>query len=298
VLDLNAIVRDLENMLLRLIGEDVELRTVLDPSLGPVKMDPGQLHQVILNLAVNARDAMPQGGQLTLTTANVELEEAFAREHPDIAVGPYVLLLVTDTGCGMSSEVQAHLFEPFFTTKEVGKGTGLGLSTVYGIVTQSDGHIEVESTLERGTTFKVYLPRVQEMAPKPEGRTVNALPGGSETVLVVEDADMVRYYTRRVLQESGYNVLEAANGDMALRETADQTGPIHLLVTDVVMPGMSGRELAERLAAQRPGLRVLFLSGYTDDAIIRHGVGAGAAFLQKPFSPEELTRKIREILDR
>jgi PAS domain S-box-containing protein len=298
VLDLNALLRDLEKNLLPLIGEDVELRTVLEPALGRVKVDPGQMHQVILNLAVNARDAMPQGGQLTLATANVELDEAFAHNHAEIAPGSYVLLAVSDTGYGMSAEVQAHLFEPFFTTKEVGKGTGLGLSTVYGIVKQSGGHVEAESAPGRGSTFKIYLPRVQETSSPSQTRAVSVWPGGSETVFVVEDEVMVRDFTCRVLRESGYTVLAAASGDLALRETARQKGPIHLLVTDVVMPGMSGRDLAERLALQHPRLRVLYLSGYTDDAILRHGVVAtGAAFLQKPFTPEALARKVREILD-
>jgi PAS domain S-box-containing protein len=299
VLDLNALVRDTEKMLRRLIGEDVELVTQLDPALGRVKMDPGQLDQVILNLAVNARDAMPQGGTLTIETRNVELSPAYVRKYLDVVPGPYVALVVRDTGHGMTEEVKAHVFEPFFTTKEVGKGTGLGLSTIYGIVKQAGGHIEVESAPGRGATFRVLLPRLGDGAAATEGARSDAgLPHDSETVLLVEDEDMVRTFARVVLQRCGYTVLEATNGPDALHQAEDHHGPIHLLASDVVMPHMSGRELAERLSGLRPQVRVLFFTGYMDDAVLRLGIlKDGTACLQKPFSPDVLARKVREVLD-
>ncbi len=299
VLDLNALVADIEKILRRLIGEDVELRTALAPALGAVRADPSQLEQVVMNLAVNARDAMPRGGKLTIETANVELDEAYAREHPPVTPGRYVLLAVSDTGMGMDAKTKSHLFEPFFTTKEQGKGTGLGLSTVYGIVKQSGGYIWVYSEPGHGTTFKIYLPRVEAKvetvapAPAPAGSL-----SGSETVLVAEDHDDVRRLTQKVLASRGYTVLVSANGPEALRVAAQHAAPIHLLVTDVVMPGMSGREVGLLLAPRRPEMRVLYLSGYADESIVHHGVlEPGLAFLQKPFTPEGLARKVREVLD-
>jgi len=299
ILDLNTSVIDIERMLRRLIGEDVELVTDLAPDLGLVKVDPHQVDQVILNLVVNARDAMPKGGKLTIRTANVYLDEQFAKTHPEGASGEYVMLSVSDTGCGMDPDTLSRIFEPFFTTKPMGKGTGLGLSTVYGIVRQSGGQIDVESEVGKGSTFRIYLPRVSE--PAMERSTANPygdLPGGTETVLLVEDEDTVRSVVRGVLQSSGYNVLEAASGEEALGVCEGHRGPIHLVVTDVVMPGISGRELAERLAERIPDLRVLYMSGHTDDSVLRHGVmTGGGAFLQKPFSPEVLVRRVRELLD-
>jgi CheY-like chemotaxis protein len=251
-----------------------------------------------MNLAVNARDAMPQGGRLTLATARVDLDDAAARRFLDARPGPYVVLEVADTGCGMTDEVRAHLFEPFFTTKEVGRGTGLGLSTTYGIVRQSGGHIEVASAPGRGSTFKVYLPWVEAAAEEDGAPSPAASPRGLETVLLAEDEEMVRGLIRRALRQAGYTVLEAPNGAEALRLCEQHPGPIHLLVTDVVMPGMSGRALAERAGQLRPALRVLYVSGYTDDAVVRHGVlQAAAAFLQKPFRLDDLLRKVREVLD-
>jgi nitrogen-specific signal transduction histidine kinase/ActR/RegA family two-component response regulator len=300
VLDLNTVVTEVEKMLRRLIGEDIELATTLDPALGPVKADPGQIEQIILNLAVNARDAMPQGGRLTLKTANVTLDQAYVRQHMGATLGPYVLLAVSDTGVGMDAETQSHIFEPFFTTKGAGKGTGLGLSTVYGIVKQSGGTIWVESAPGRGTTFEIYLPLVEEAAAS--GELHPALPaptpGGSETILVVEDEMSVRKLAAEFLGSNGYRVLEAQDGGEALQVCEEHRAPIHLLMTDVVMPGMSGRELAVRLVGARPEMKVIYVSGYTDDAIVQHGVREeGTVFLQKPFSLETLAHTVREVLD-
>ena len=299
VLDLNGVVADLEKMLRRLISEDIDLATALDRGIGRVKADPGQIEQVILNLAVNARDAMPQGGRLLIETANIILDETYTRQHLDVTPGLYVMLAVSDTGIGMDAETQSHIFEPFFTTKERGKGTGLGLATVYGIVKQSQGAIWIYSEPGRGTTFKIYLPRVEETTPtEAEPRPTSLdLPSGAETVLLVEDEAAVRDLARQILELGGYTVLEAGHGDEALL-LSEQQGPIHLLMTDVIMPGMSGPELAERLVKQHPEMKVLYVSGYTDEAIVHHGVlGAGLSFLQKPFTPDSLIRKVRQVLD-
>jgi two-component system cell cycle sensor histidine kinase/response regulator CckA len=299
VLNLNAVVTDTAKILQRLIGEDIELNTALEPSLGLVRVDPGQIEQVLMNLAVNARDAMPQGGKLALETANVDLDATYTQAYPDLLPGPYVMVAVSDTGMGMDEATKAHIFEPFFTTKQPGKGTGLGLATVFGIVRQSNGHIAVSSEPGRGATFKIYLPVVAGVisSPKPHPDPKSA-PRGNETILLTEDDSAVRALARHALQMHGYTVLEAGQGDKALHVAEECKGTIHLLVTDVVMPVMSGRELAERLAAIRPGLRVLYLSGYTDDAVIRHGVSlAETAFLEKPFTPSSLATKVREVLD-
>src|SRR6266480_2292259 len=300
VLEVNTLVGDLEKMLRRLLGEDVALSTRLAPTTGRVKADPGQLEQVIMNLAVNARDAMPNGGKLTLETANVDLDDAYAADHYPARAGPFVMLAVSDTGTGMSEETQAHMFEPFFTTKEKGKGTGLGLATVYGIIKQSGGFIWVYSEVGHGTTFKLYLPRVEELAERAAApaaaRTRPAR--GTETVLVVEDEAPVRNVARQVLERHGYTVLEAPSAEAALDIATRYSGTIHLLLTDVVMPGLNGRELASRLADLRPDARVIFMSGYTDDAVTRHGVlEPGSAYVQKPFTPDAIARKVREVLD-
>ena len=262
-------------------------------------MDPGQIEQIILNLTVNARDAMPEGGKLTIETANVELDEAYARRHVSVRPGPYVMLAISDTGCGMDAETQANIFEPFFTTKEHGKGTGLGLATVYGIVKQSGGNIWVYSEPGKGTTFKIYLPRVEGVAEGSEpAHPRSSILRGSETILLVEDEDMVRSLAREILEAHGYAVSEARDSTEALCVCHTHSGSIHLLVTDVVMPGMSGRELAARLGTIHPETKVLYMSGYTDDAVVRHGVlNAGLAFLQKPFSANAFLGKVREVLD-
>jgi two-component system, cell cycle sensor histidine kinase and response regulator CckA len=296
MLNLNTIVVDMEKMLRRVIGEDVDLATDLPPNLGSVHADPGQIEQVILNLAINARDAMPQGGKLTIETCNIELDQFY----PDVPPGPYVLLAVSDTGHGMTPEVKARIFEPFFTTKEPGKGTGLGLATVFGIIKQSRGHIAVYSEPGAGTAFKIFLPRLGQPARSPQLHAgPQAASGGNETLLLVEDDDGVRALSRHVLQSNGYTVLVATtHGGEALRICAQHKEPIHLLLTDVVIPELGGRELAEQLVRLHPEMKVLFLSGYTDDAVVRHGVlQAETNFLQKPFSPRVLAMKVREVLD-
>jgi CheY-like chemotaxis protein len=299
VLDLNEVVKETEKLLRRLIGEDVALTTTLTANLDPVMADAGHVQQVIMNLAVNARDAMPRGGKLTIETASAVVEASRPWSSAKVEPGRYVLLAVSDTGHGMTDEVKAHLFEPFFTTKEVGKGTGLGLATVYGIVNQSGGQVEVDSEVGRGTTFKVYLPAVKKpVAVSRSHQGVTVAPRGDETVLLVEDEATVRELARLALEAHGYLVLEAGDGDEALRVAAEHQGPIHLLITDVVMPGMGGQLLAERLGASRPGLRVLFQSGYTDDAVMRHGVlQADVFFLQKPYTATALCLKVRDVLD-
>jgi len=299
VVNLNFLVEDMNKLMLRLLGEDIELSTKLDGGLGSVKADPGQIEQVIMNLAVNARDAMPKGGKLTLETANLELDQAYSREHAMVIPGSYVMLAISDTGCGMDAETLSHVFEPFFTTKEQGKGTGLGLSTVYGIVKQSGGYIWPYSELGMGTSFKIYLPRVDEMAERAQARA-QASSGlrGTETILLVEDEEGVRGLTRQLLQRHGYTVLEAEHGEDALLLCERYSGPIHLVLSDVVLVQMSGRELVQRLAPLRREMKVLYMSGYSDEAIVHHGVlEPGTAFLQKPFTTESLMRKLREVLD-
>ena len=286
-------------MLRRLIGEDIDLVTVPAEKLGMVMADPGQIEQVVINLVVNARDAMPQGGVITIETGNVILDAAYARSHLEVHPGPHVMVAVSDTGSGMDEASRARIFEPFFTTKELGKGTGLGLSTVHGIVKQSGGHISVYSEPGHGTTFKVYLPRLSRAEENEAAAPSNCLlHRGSETILLVEDEDMVRQVARRILEINGYTVLEADSGHAALSVSQQAPGPIHLMLTDVVMPGISGGETAQLLQAQRPDLRVLFMSGHTENSIVHHGVlDPGVAFLQKPFKHDLLVSKVREVLD-
>jgi PAS domain S-box-containing protein len=299
VLNLNTIISDLLKMLERLIGEDIELTTVLAANLGKVKADGGQLEQMIMNLVINARDAMPQGGKLTVETANIYLDAAYARQHYEVQPGWYVMLAVSDTGTGMSAETQSRIFEPFFTTKEQGKGTGLGMAMVHGIIKQSGGHIWIYSEMGHGTTFKIYLPLVEE------GESMQlpfhpafATTTGSETVLLVEDDEVVRQLVREILEKQGYRVLEAGCED-AVVVSDHYTGPIALLLTDVVMPKLNGRELAERLLVTRPDLKVLYMSGYTDTVMLHHGLMAEeVAFLQKPFTPGGLAQKVRAVLDK
>jgi PAS domain S-box-containing protein len=298
VVSLNDVVESFQKILRRAIGEDIEFATRLAPDLGLVVADIGHLEQVLMNLAVNARDAMPSGGTLTIETANVEHDPDLARSHDAAAVRWFVMLAVSDTGSGMDEETKAKIFEPFFTTKAPGKGTGLGLSTVYGIVKQAGGFIWVYSEPGHGTTFKLYLPRADVTT---EGMTAARdaqAPRGTETVLLVEDATAVRAVTKQLLERQGYTVLEAPNGEVALRLAQQHDGPIHLLLTDVVMPVMGGRQLAEQLIRVRPDIRVLYASGYTDDSVVRHGVlEAGTAYVQKPFAPESLARKVHDVLD-
>jgi PAS domain S-box-containing protein len=299
VLDLNTVMGSMDKMLRRLIGASIELETDLEPELGKVKADSGQLEQVLLNLAINARDAMLEGGRLTITTRNVELgaDEAFGGVAT--VPGSYVLLAVKDTGAGMDDQTRGRLFEPFFTTKEEGKGTGLGLATVYGIIKQSGGYIRVDSEPGEGSTFQIYLPRVAD----PAGAEFGVLEGpalpGSETILLAEDEDAVRSFARRVLERSGYTVLEARSGEEALLMAEQHGGSIHLLLTDVVMPGMNGPKLAELICASRPQIRVLYVTGYTDNAVVHRGLlDNDVAFMQKPFTVESLTRRVRRILER
>jgi signal transduction histidine kinase/CheY-like chemotaxis protein len=300
VIDLTGIVLGMERMLRRLLGEDIDLTVSCAPDLGKVLVDPGQMDQVIMNLAVNARDAMPRGGMITIETGEVSLDEQYAAEHVGVTAGPHVMLAVSDTGTGMDKATQDRMFEPFFTTKEKGKGTGLGLATVFGIVRQSGGTIWVYSELGKGTTFKVYFPIASRTsvddapAAHVERRTVH----GMETILLVEDEERVRVLARTILRRYGYNVLEAQSGGDAFLLCEQYTATIHLLLTDVVMPRMGGRQLAERLAPIRPTMKVLYMSGYTDDAVVRHGIlDSTIAFVQKPITPDALARKVREVLD-
>jgi len=300
LLDLNALLADMERMLRRLIGEDIKLVTRTAPSLRPIKADPGQIEQIVMNLVVNARDAMPVGGILTIDTAGVELNAETAHTHGVAPHGHYVMMTVSDTGVGMTPEVQARIFEPFFTTKEAGRGTGLGLSTVYGIVKQSGGYMTVDSEPGRGTSFRIHLPQVEEDAAVEEALRPQtaASPLGTETIMVVEDEVTIREMLRETLEGFGYTVLEAAEVEQATLHCQRHPGPIHLLMTDVVLPGKAGPAVARRLATLCPDMKVLFMSGYTDDAIVRHGVLNGdVAFLQKPFTLVGMARKVREVLD-
>jgi len=298
VLDLDVVVAGIAPMLRRLVGEQIEFRVLAPPDLNRVRADPAQVEQVLLNLVVNARDAMPGGGTLTIEMANVELDDDYVRTHPHVAPGPYVQLAVSDTGVGMDAATMAHLFEPFFTTKPAGEGTGLGLATAYGIVTQSGGHIAAYSEPGQGSTFRVYLPRVTAAVEPVLAAAAGPAPGGSEAVLVVEDEDVVRSYAERVLKGLGYDVSAARSGVEALALVADHPEPFDLLVTDVMLPGMNGRELSDQLTARKPSLRTLFVSGYTQDAIVHRGaLDAGVAFLGKPFTPHALGHAVRDVLD-
>ncbi len=298
VVDLNDVVQESERMLRRLLGADIELVASYDKSLPLVCVDPGQVDQVVMNLAINARDAMPQGGKLSIETQSVTLDEAYATEHLGILPGPYALLAISDTGMGMDKETQARIFEPFFTTKDKGKGTGLGLSTVFGIVQQSGGAIWVYSELEGGTTFKVYLPTSDETEPELLAVADPITLHGVETILLAEDQEDVRQIAVQILRRYGYHVIEARNAGEALLSCERHPRTIHLLLTDIVMPQMSGRELAERLLQIRPEMRVLYMSGYTDNVVVNHGIlDSGIAYLQKPIVPDALARRVREVLD-
>jgi signal transduction histidine kinase/ActR/RegA family two-component response regulator len=299
VFDLNSTVSTMDKMFRRIIGQHIELNTILGSETMPVKADPGQLEQVIMNLVINARDAMPHGGRLSLETAKIFLDEGYCRLHPDVIPGPYVLLAISDTGMGMDPDTQARIFEPFFTTKEKEKGTGLGLATVHGIIRQSEGFIWVYSEPGGGTTFKIYLPEAQE---KVEEQGMASAPSaswqGQETVLVVEDEELVRRVARRILQHYGYTILEANTGKEALSIGEQYPGPIHLLLTDVMMPEMDGKELVNHWKDQHPETKVIFTSGYTENAIVHNGtLESNIHFIQKPYRPDALARMVREVLD-
>jgi len=301
VINLNDVMLEMDKMLHPLIGENIELVTLPGEDLGRIKMDRNQIEQVFVNLVVNARDAMPTGGKITIMATNVTVEEAYARQHGDVTPGEYVMLEVCDTGVGMTEEIKSHLFEPFYTTKEVGKGTGLGLATCYGIVKRSGGSIWAYSEPGKGTAFKIYFPRVEKEAETlPKHDESEYLSRGTETVLLVEDEPSVRDGVARMLRDQGYTVLEAATGQECLRVAQGHGGKkIHLLLTDVMMPQMGGKELAERLRTNRPDIRVIFFSGYPGEAVAHHGMlDSGIAFLQKPLSPAVLARKVREVLNR
>jgi two-component system, cell cycle sensor histidine kinase and response regulator CckA len=299
-LDLNSIVVNLDKLLRRLMDDNIEMTTAVQENVGQVKADPAQIEQVIMNLVVNARDAMPQGGRILIETANVDLDSAYADDHATVKPGRYVMLAVSDTGVGMDRETVAHIFEPFYTTKESGRGTGLGLSTVYGIVKQSGGYIWVYSEPAKGSTFKVYLPRIEEPAEEMATPQLQLnSQRGSETILLVEDEEAVRDLIQTVLSEQGYDVIPSRDPQHALQIAETFTHEIHLLLTDVVMPGMGGRELATRVSTCRRGIRVLFMSGYTDNVITSGGMlEKGITFLQKPFSPAQLVQKVRDVLTR
>jgi len=298
VLDVNRLIGTLTSMLRRLIGEDIDLQLDLRDGLGQVNADPGQIEQVLMNLVVNARDAMPRGGTLTIETSNIDLDESYTRTHVTLKPGPYVMIAVSDTGTGMDENTKAHAFEPFFTTKAQGRGTGLGLSTVFGIVRQSGGGVDIYSALGKGTSAKVYLPRVDqpELVESPEQRAQASK--GTETILVAEDDDMVRSLVKETLQRHGYDVLDAAGPVEAQKISDGHRGNIHLLITDVVMPKINGRDLATRLLRRRPTMKVLYMSGYTDGAVVNNGIlRKEVAFLQKPFTPAALADKVREVLE-
>jgi len=298
-LDLNAIVRNMDMLMRRLIGETIDLRTRLDPHLGPVCADPSQLDQVIANLVVNARDAMPDGGTLTIETKSIFLDETYEHGQIGVAPGRYVMLAVSDTGVGMSADTKARIFEPFFTTKERGRGTGLGLATVYGIVKQANGHIWVYSELGQGTVFKIYLPEVPgDGVPQASQEALESVETAQETILLVEDDVLVREATRAVLRRKGYHIIEARNGSDALRVSQRHDGPIDVLLTDLIMPGMNGRDLAAALAPSRPDMKVIFMSGYTDHTFSENVLDPETDFIQKPFAPDALLRKVREVLRR
>ncbi|MDB4933675.1 MAG: sensor protein, partial [Labilithrix sp.] len=300
VVDVNEVLAGVQKMLKRVLGEDIVLSLLTAKDPGKIYADASQVEQVLMNLVVNARDAMPRGGNLTIETSNVVLDPEYAAEHHGVTPGRYVMIAVTDTGVGMNKETVKRIFDPFFTTKEQGKGTGLGLSTVYGIVQQSGGHVRVYSEPGKGTTFRVYVPRTdraREDTPSTQPRSGSSY-RGNETILVVEDEEQVRAVMLSILRKQGYNVLEAQNGGEAFLVSEQFGATIHLLLTDVVMPRMSGRDLAARVSAQRPGTKVLYVSGYTEDATVHHGVlEAGIAFLEKPLTPEALAKKVREVLD-
>ncbi len=298
-LNLNTVVMEMKRIFSQLIGEDINLVTHLEPALGQIKADTGQMEQVVLNLVVNSRDAMPQGGTISVETRNIELNDAYARRHIEMKPGSYIMVVVNDTGCGISEKTQKHIFEPFFTTKELGKGTGLGLSTVYAIVKQSGGHIQVQSKVGQGTRFTIYLPRVMEAADATvPALTTATIPRCTETILVVDDDENVRNLICETLRTSGYTVLRASHGGQAISICQQHKGPIHLMLSDVVMPQISGRELAERLSLAYPNMKMLFMSGYTEDILVRHiALDAAPLFLEKPFTPIALAIKVRQALD-
>jgi two-component system, cell cycle sensor histidine kinase and response regulator CckA len=299
ILDLNAAINDMSAMLRRLIGEDIELISITPQDLGLINADPGQIQQIVMNLSVNARDAMPQGGKLIIETANVDLDNHYIRDHPIMGKGSYIMLAISDNGIGMDAATQARIFEPFFTTKEKGRGTGLGLSTVYGIVKQSNGYIWAYSEPGKGTTFKVYFPRakVASLQPKDNGKyRIDA--ESSKTVLLVEDEKSVRALASRILSERGYNILQASDGMEALKIAREHSGNIDLVLTDVVMPGINGKTLVARLKSERPGIKSLFISGYTDSTIADRGIlDSNTAFLQKPFTVQSLAQKVHEVIN-
>ncbi len=300
IINFNKTIQNMEKMLRRMIGEDIELRTFLDIDVGQIEADAGQIEQVIMNLVVNARDAMPKGGKITLETKNVDIDENYAGNHISVIPGSYVMFSISDTGIGMSDETRTRIFDPFYTTKEKGKGTGLGLSTVYGIIKQSRGNIWVYSEPGKGTTFKIYLPRVEKPISETELkiRKIDTLTG-SETILVVEDDEIVRNITKKILQGYGYIVLKAACGEEAIEISKTYKGSIHLLLTDVVMPGISSRDTEMNIKSSRPEIRVLYMSGYTDNTIVHYGVlDPGKEFIAKPFTPESIARKVREVIDK